>query len=195
MNNKEKIVRESLYLFAENGFDKTSVRDIAKRVGIRESAIYNHYKSKREIFDVLLYEAKKRLAASRYVDDDLLELLPKPDIFFDKLTKRIVTLWSDTEDKAYTKLLIQARFNSSVRFDFKLEDLFSNLRKLLKIVFTELKNYGYTRDLPIEFLVDEFISPLIVLKFRFLINDFFDYEQVLTYAQNYSRAFWKQIKK
>ncbi len=195
MNNKEKIVREALYLFAENGFDKTSVRDIAKRVGIRESAIYNHYKSKREIFDVLLYEAKKRLAASRYVDDDLIELLPKPDIFFDKLTKRIVTLWSDTEDKAYTKLLIQARFNSSIRFDFKLEDLFSNLRKLLKIVFTELKNYGYTRDLPIEFLVDEFISPLIVLKFRFLINDFFDYEQVLTYAQNYSRAFWKQIKK
>ncbi len=193
MTNKEKIKREALYLFAENGFDKSSVRDIAKKVGVRESAIYNHFKSKKEIFEALVTEAKERLLTAKYVDNELLEKLPEPEIFLRELTYNIIEIWSDAEDKAYTKLLIQARFNSSIKFDFRLEELFASLRKLLEIIFKELENYGYVEDFPTRFLVDEFLSPLIVLKFRFLINDFFDKEQVLTYANDYVTTFWKQI--
>jgi AcrR family transcriptional regulator len=194
MNNKEKIKREALYLFAEKGFDKTSVREIAKKVGIRESAIYNHYKSKTDIFLALVSDAQKRLSVARFVDDELMNRLNDPEKFLTALAERIIKTWCKKEDKAYTKLLIQAKFNSSLKFEFKLEDLFANLRKLLEIIFDALKNYGYVKNYPTEFLTDEFLSPLIVLKFRFLINDFFDYEQVLIYAREYVEIFWRQIK-
>lgn len=195
MTNKEKIKREALFLFAEKGFDKASVRDIAKRVGIRESAIYNHYKSKNEIFHSLVSDAKNRLIAARFVDEKLLDQLNEPEIFFENLTKRIIDAWSETEDKAYTKLLIQAKFNSSIECDFKLEDLFSNLKKLLEIIFEQLKNYGFVKNLPTEFLVNEYLSPLIVLKLSFLINNFFDRNLVLNRAMTFTKLFWNQIKK
>ena len=46
---KQKILQVSTTLFSELGYKGTSVRKIAKNVGIRESAIYNHYKNKEEI--------------------------------------------------------------------------------------------------------------------------------------------------
>jgi len=54
MNTKEKIIYESLNLFSTKGFDSISVRDIAKAVGIKASSIYNHFKSKHEIFDTII---------------------------------------------------------------------------------------------------------------------------------------------
>jgi len=51
MTTKEKIVETALELFSQRGYDGVSVRDIARAVGIRESSLYNHFESKRAIFD------------------------------------------------------------------------------------------------------------------------------------------------
>jgi TetR/AcrR family transcriptional regulator, repressor of fatR-cypB operon len=43
------IVRAATSLFAERGIDGTSMRDIAEAAGVREAAIYRHFKSKEEL--------------------------------------------------------------------------------------------------------------------------------------------------
>lgn len=42
MNTKDRILYISLELFAQKGFSGVSVRDIASKVGVRESALYKH---------------------------------------------------------------------------------------------------------------------------------------------------------
>ena len=54
MSNKEKIFDRSIDLFSQFGYDRVSMRQIAKEVGIKESSIYNHYKSKESILDEIL---------------------------------------------------------------------------------------------------------------------------------------------
>lgn len=54
MSNKEKIFDKSIDLFSEFGYDRVTIRQIAKEVGIKESSIYNHYKSKESILDEIL---------------------------------------------------------------------------------------------------------------------------------------------
>ena len=46
ISTKEKILKASSTLFSEHGYKGTSVRKIASEVGIRESALYNHFKNK-----------------------------------------------------------------------------------------------------------------------------------------------------
>ncbi|MFN3471490.1 MAG: TetR/AcrR family transcriptional regulator [Aquificaceae bacterium] len=46
---KEKILKASLKLFSEKGIRETTIKDIAKEVGITEGAIYRHFRSKEEI--------------------------------------------------------------------------------------------------------------------------------------------------
>ena len=51
MDTKNLILSTALDLFSETGYDGVSVRDIAKQVGVRESALYKHFKNKQEILD------------------------------------------------------------------------------------------------------------------------------------------------
>ena len=54
MNNKERIFDVSIDLFSRHGYDGVSIRQIASEVGIKESSIYNHYKSKESILNSIL---------------------------------------------------------------------------------------------------------------------------------------------
>ena len=50
-DTKEKILMTALQLFARDGYEAVSVRNIAEELGITKGALYRHYKNKRDIFD------------------------------------------------------------------------------------------------------------------------------------------------
>ena len=56
---KEKIIRESLKLFSLKGFLSTSIHDIMREAETSKGGLYNHFKSKDEIFSAVLSEARK----------------------------------------------------------------------------------------------------------------------------------------
>lgn len=51
---RDVILDTSLALFAQQGFEATSVRDIAAAVGIKAPSLYKHFASKQAIFDALV---------------------------------------------------------------------------------------------------------------------------------------------
>lgn len=53
-NTKQKIIEESMKLFSVSGFDAVSIRTIAEAVGVGNSALYKHFKSKKEILDEIV---------------------------------------------------------------------------------------------------------------------------------------------
>ena len=54
MTTKEKITEEALTLFARKGYKGTSVKNIADAVGIKDASLYNHFRSKQEIFNSIV---------------------------------------------------------------------------------------------------------------------------------------------
>lgn len=61
MSTRERIIEVSLELFAKRGFSGVTVRDIAKAVGVRESALYKHFKNKQDILDKIIIEMQDRI--------------------------------------------------------------------------------------------------------------------------------------
>ncbi|MGN0272820.1 MAG: TetR/AcrR family transcriptional regulator [Lachnospiraceae bacterium] len=61
MTTKERIIEEALTLFSIKGYKGTSVKNIADAVGIKDSSLYKHFHSKREIFDTIVLEMRKRM--------------------------------------------------------------------------------------------------------------------------------------
>ena len=53
-DTKETILMVSLELFSQRGFSAVSIRDICKKVNIKESSIYYHFQNKRAILEELL---------------------------------------------------------------------------------------------------------------------------------------------
>ena len=56
---KEKIVHESMKLFSSKGYFCTSINDIMEKAKSSKGGLYNHFKSKDDIFLAVLSEARK----------------------------------------------------------------------------------------------------------------------------------------
>jgi AcrR family transcriptional regulator len=55
-DTRGQIVDAALRLFSERGYARTTVRDIAREVGITDAAIYYHFASKRDLLEALFEE-------------------------------------------------------------------------------------------------------------------------------------------
>ena len=61
---KRKIFETSMKLFAEKGYDATSIEDITAHVGVAKGTLYYHFTSKEEIFYFLVEEGIKLMQNS-----------------------------------------------------------------------------------------------------------------------------------
>ena len=69
---KETIIKVSLQLFAERGFDAVSTSMIANQLGITKGALYRHFESKQAIFDAI-WNCMLELDAERAAEDSVPE--------------------------------------------------------------------------------------------------------------------------
>jgi len=69
---KRKIFETSMKLFAEKGYDATSIEEITATVGVAKGTLYYHFSSKEEIFQFLVEEGVKLLKNSIAIKTDKL---------------------------------------------------------------------------------------------------------------------------
>ncbi|MCP2339375.1 TetR/AcrR family transcriptional regulator [Actinomadura rupiterrae] len=60
-DTREQIRKVALELFAEQGYEKTSLREIAERLGVTKAALYYHFKTKEDIVSSLFAEVGEKV--------------------------------------------------------------------------------------------------------------------------------------
>ncbi|MDD6800116.1 MAG: TetR/AcrR family transcriptional regulator [Firmicutes bacterium] len=61
-NTKQEILEASLDLFSVQGFEATSISQIANAVGIRKASLYSHFENKQAILDALVKDVLEQYA-------------------------------------------------------------------------------------------------------------------------------------
>src|SRR5215469_6267188 len=84
-DTKGELLQAALELFAARGFEGTSVRDIARAVGLSESVLYAHFDSKRAIFDAVFAQLGPQSAVSVLEGIDPLLIDTDPPAFIRSL--------------------------------------------------------------------------------------------------------------
>ena len=80
---KDIIFDTALDLFSKKGYDSVSVRTIASEVGIKESSIYNHYSSKKDILMSILNYFEEYFKGNPLDDENIRKLLEEnPEEFY-----------------------------------------------------------------------------------------------------------------
>lgn len=72
VNTKERILRIALRLFSRDGYEAVSISAIANEMKMTKSALYKHYRSKRDIFDSIL-ERMSQMDSERAKEYDVPE--------------------------------------------------------------------------------------------------------------------------
>lgn len=101
-DTKEELVRAAVRLFARRGFEGTSIRAIAREVGLSESVLYAHFENKQAVFDAAMarYGPQNSTGAVNAVAPALAET--DPPRFLTELVGAFLEDW----DREEARLLI-----------------------------------------------------------------------------------------
>ena len=112
MSTKEKILDAALTLFAENGYNGTSVEQIAKAVGIKAPSLYKHYKGKEDILNALIDSAEARYE-EMFGSERNIGKIPESREEFIKVTMgRILFTMRDPVIRKTRMFLVQEQFRN-----------------------------------------------------------------------------------
>lgn len=116
-NTKEIILKKSIDLFAEKGYDNVSVREIAKASSIKESSIYNHYKSKQQILDTIFEYLTKEMLVDTQTEQEIENIVTKDITEFYKIGSQYYEnkLRDPTNLKIFRILFIELYHNSQIK--------------------------------------------------------------------------------
>jgi AcrR family transcriptional regulator len=150
-------------LFLSQGYTATSMRQIARAVGITPAAIYNHFSGKEEIFTTLLQEAapfEQTVALFEEIEADTLEDL------LHQMIRGLVDSVLSRED--YMQLgLIDAQERDGATLITFLPQLYPRFMRFYQRLVALDADRGRLRDIP----PPMFMRTLVSLMFGYLITE------------------------
>ena len=126
---KRKIFETSMKLFAEKGYDATSIEEITATVGVAKGTLYYHFSSKEEIFNFLIEEGIKLLQNSIEIKT------AKLDNYIDKL-KAIILIQIKIVNKYedFITILLSQFYGKEARNQMCQKHIYEYINKIEKIV-------------------------------------------------------------
>jgi AcrR family transcriptional regulator len=157
---RQAILDSALQLFAENGYFGTSLRDIATRVGVRESALYNYFASKEALFNAIL-ETAQETKEERWV-----EFLARPmsDVrsVLEDLTARVLDFFCEPRQQLVFLLLSSDGLRLARQGRLDLIGRSASDAAPFDDLMRRLMAEGWLNAADPELLVTEFIGPLLM---------------------------------
>jgi AcrR family transcriptional regulator len=139
---KSEIYKTVAALFAQNGYERTSIRDITRELGMSTSSLYYYFKSKEELlFDLMNDAMDKSLTGIEEICASKLSLVEKMNetirfytTFYASNREQLILLVHDVDslNHSFQQLLIKKERRHA---------------ELLKGILKELKNEGRLKDL------------------------------------------------
>ncbi len=191
---KTKIRKVASTLFSQYGYKGTSVRKIAAEVGIRESALYNHFKNKEEIFLDIAQEIFS--SPFHFSHDEIQELALRGKPFLQKFTMHYKMLTFDKSSESMFRLLmIELMQNQELREQFMSQFHDANIKVLSEGFFVMMQNNLIRSSDPM-MIAYEFISTLFYIRLQVTVLKF-DTKPVnhlTTQFEKHVDFFWESIK-
>jgi AcrR family transcriptional regulator len=160
------MLEAALELFALQGYNATTVRQIAGAVGVRDSAIYAHFASKQAIYDELFAQAGPPSFESLHIDVEAL-VAAGPRQGLADLVDRLFATWSSHRARLFASVVI--REGSGAGGLGGLGRAIEAARDRLEEPFRRWQDAGLVRsDVAARQLVWELFGPLNVARFVYL---------------------------
>ena len=193
-STKEKIIKSSTKLFCVYGYKGTSVRKIAADVGIKQSALYNHFKNKEEIF----LEVSKNIFSTPFSlkDDEIKNSALKGKAFLSKYTVQYKLLTFDkNNENMFRLLMIELFVNKELREQFMSDFNDKNIKVLAEGFFIMMQNKLIKASDPM-LMAYEFLSTLFYIRLQvtLLRFDSNSTDALSTQFEKHVDFFWESIK-
>ena len=193
---KDKILKHALKLFSSKGYKATTVRDIAGAIGIKQSALYNHFKNKDEILETLISNLTSSAIVTIFDDKESLELHKQGKSLLMSIATTFKLIGFDSQNEALLKLLMQEIYrNERIREIYNEYFYQENVKKLSGLFFAMMQDEMIKSSDPL-LLANEFFAPLFFYQMQvsLLKLDKKSTSSVVSLFEKHVDHFWDNVK-
>lgn len=173
---REKIIDAATELFSKSGFHGVSIRDITKQVGIKESSLYNHFKSKDELLDSI-FDIIEEEMRSRFVTDDVLYAWidsVTAEEFFRQSFGKFVEFWNQPKHVKMWFVVSMEQYRNKRAGEIILNET-ERILNLNKKAFTRMIKTGKIKNNNPASLADTYAYTLRAMHLEYGIRKLYDY--------------------
>lgn len=167
-STKQKIFETAANLFSKEGYNGVSMREIAKEVGIKESSIYNHFKSKEEILSSLFDYLAETLTIYRPSEEEIEKMLDYMSVedIFKQLIIGFGKSINGTLDNI-VRIVYTEQFRNRKAKIIMLENMIAEPSRFIGNVLKIMRKKELIRDVDIELVSEEYNYALLALSFEY----------------------------
>ena len=193
---KEKILKVSLKLFATKGYKATTVRDIAGAMGVKQSALYNHFKNKDEILETLISNLTSSAIVQLFEGKESGTLYKQGKRLLASIATTFKLSGFDAQNEALYKLLMQEIFRNARIREIYSEYFYQENVKILSGIFFSMMQEEMIKSSDPLLLANEFFSALFFYQMQvsLLKLDKKSTSSIVTMFEKHVDLFWDNIK-
>lgn len=162
---KKNIIETGIELFSQRGYSGVSIRDITKEVGIKESSLYKHFKSKEELIDTIFYNFRKAcseiLPPMEYLDRIVASMNLKS--FLEQGWVNFKRHIDDPINQKIWRIMYIELFRHPQAKEIYTNDIVKRTIDCLEIVFTKMAEVGKMKSMEPKMLAIEYQYPLFMM--------------------------------
>lgn len=196
-DTRQDILNAALDLFAENGFFGTSMREIARQVGVRESALYHHFASKEAILEALAQTYGPGHA--RHLEEiDIGAMLDAlgPRELLQQIVQFMITTWSTQSEQKMLRIMLSEGQRLGQHDVLNLPAYVKQARKTIARVFEEMMRKKLIKKADPITLTVAFVAPLMMMRMIYLVMPKGppDLKGLNAEVERHLDFFWKSIQ-
>ena len=162
MSTKEKIMDAALTLFAENGYDGTSVEQIANIVGIKAPSLYKHYKGKEDILNALIDSAEERYEVLFGSEKNIGKVPESREEFIKVTMERISFTMRDPIIRKTRMLLVQEQFRNERISEVTTRHQLDGIQRMFAKIIKGMMDEGLVINDDPDLLAAELTAPAVL---------------------------------
>jgi len=192
-----RILEVSADLFAHQGYDGISMREIAQAAGIKESSLYNHFCSKASILEALFnyFVVEDPLSRPTDAEVDWMLAIMQPEEIFKSIAFHISSHVGNT--LANTVMIINfEKFRNKKAAEIYYQYVVSEPADYYERLIKKMINRGMLKPVDARMFAEQYIYVSITLTKEYFMakNGLADLEQVVKYLVKTINFFCEQMK-
>ena len=162
MSTKGRILDAALTLFAENGYDGTSVEQIVNIVGIKAPSLYKHYKGKEDILNALIDSAETWYEEMFGSENNIGEVPQSREEFIKVTMERISFTMRDPIIRKTRILLVQEQFRNERISEATTRHQLDGIQRMYAKIIEGMMDEGIVKSDDSDLLAAELTAPVVL---------------------------------
>ncbi|WP_366924577.1 TetR/AcrR family transcriptional regulator [Metallumcola ferriviriculae] len=170
---KERIFYSAVYLFSTKGFANVGIRELCRSVDIKESALYNHYKSKEDLFLSILEVFKEASSKVVFSDEEIESAVQSGDIalFFKENMKKFSYSTNNPLYHTILQIILMESYTNAHAHDLARSHLYYLRRDYTEKVLRGMMDNGDIKECDVEVVTAEYYYGLKGLLDEYLLRE------------------------